>query len=107
MLYEVITKSTLILQLLASLAAQDRPTLYVTGEESVRQIRMRADRLGIHDESISVSTENCVEAIVDLALEMRPALLAVDSIQTVYSEEIGSAPGSVTQVRESTRNNFV
>ena len=97
-----IGKSTLILQLLASLAAQDRPTLYVTGEESVRQIRMRADRLGIHEASISVSTENCVEAIVDLALEMRPALLAVDSIQTVYSEEIGSAPGSVTQVREST-----
>jgi len=97
-----IGKSTLILQLLASLAAQNRPTLYVTGEESVRQIRMRADRLGIHEASISVSTENCVEAIVDLALEMRPALLAVDSIQTVYSEEIGSAPGSVTQVREST-----
>ncbi|MGE4560980.1 MAG: DNA repair protein RadA [Desulfobulbus sp.] len=97
-----IGKSTLILQLLASLAGQGCTTLYVTGEESVRQIRMRAGRLNIHEESISVSTENCVEAIVDLALEMRPALLAVDSIQTVYSEEVGSAPGSVTQVREST-----
>ncbi|MDD2465760.1 MAG: DNA repair protein RadA [Desulfobulbus sp.] len=97
-----IGKSTLILQLLASLAAQDLSTLYVTGEESVRQIRMRADRLSIREKAISVSTENCVEAIVDLALSMRPALLAVDSIQTVYSEEVGSAPGSVTQVREST-----
>ncbi len=97
-----IGKSTLILQLLASLARQNCPTLYVTGEESVRQIRMRADRLGILEEAISVSTENCVEAIVDLGLKTRPALLAVDSIQTVYSEEVGSAPGSVTQVRECT-----
>lgn len=97
-----IGKSTLILQLLAALAAQDRTTLYVTGEESVRQIRMRASRLDIREEAISVSTENCVEAIIDLALSMRPALLAVDSIQTVYTEEVGSAPGSVTQVREAT-----
>jgi len=97
-----IGKSTLILQLLASLARQECPTLYVTGEESARQIRMRADRLHIHEASIAVSTENCVEAIIDLALQTRPALLAVDSIQTVFSEEIGSAPGSVTQVREST-----
>jgi DNA repair protein RadA/Sms len=96
-----IGKSTLILQLLAALAAQGLPTLYVTGEESVRQIRMRADRLGIHEEAISVSTENCVEAIADLALSLQPALLAVDSIQTVYSEQVGSAPGSVTQVREA------
>ena len=97
-----IGKSTLILQLLASLAQQSCPTLYVTGEESARQIRMRADRLHIHESAIAVSTENCVEAIIDLATQTRPALLAVDSIQTVYSEEISSAPGSVTQVREST-----
>lgn len=97
-----IGKSTLILQLLASLAAHSLKVLYVTGEESVRQIRMRARRLAIADESIFVSTENCVEAIVGLAGQMQPALLAVDSIQTVYSEEVGSAPGSVTQVREAT-----
>ncbi len=97
-----IGKSTLILQLLASLAASGHAALYVTGEESVRQIRMRAGRLGIDGQAISLSTENCVEAIVDLAGRLRPALLAVDSIQTVYSEEVGSAPGSVTQVREST-----
>ena len=96
-----IGKSTLILQLLASLAAKSLQVLYVTGEESVGQIRMRAGRLGIREEHILVSTENCVEAIIELAGKMQPALLAVDSIQTVYSEEVGSAPGSVTQVREA------
>ena len=97
-----IGKSTLILQLLASLADRGHGALYVTGEESVRQIRMRAGRLGIEGQAISISTENCVEAIVELAGRLRPALLAVDSIQTMYSEEVASAPGSVTQVREAT-----
>ena len=97
-----IGKSTLILQLLSSLAARQHQVLYVTGEESVRQIRMRAGRLAIGEREIFVSTENCVEAVVDLARQLRPALLAVDSIQTVFTEEVGSAPGSVTQVREAT-----
>ena len=97
-----IGKSTLILQLLSSLAARQHQVLYVTGEESVRQIRMRAGRLAIGEREIFVSTENCVEAVVNLARQLRPALLAVDSIQTVFSEAVGSAPGSVTQVREAT-----
>ena len=97
-----IGKSTLILQLLSSLAARQHQVLYVTGEESVRQIRMRAARLSIGERDIFVSTENCVEAVIDLARQLRPALLAVDSIQTVFTEEVGSAPGSVTQVREAT-----
>ena len=97
-----IGKSTLILQLLSSLAARQHQVLYVTGEESVRQIRMRAGRLAIGEREIFVSTENCVEAVIDLARQLRPALLAVDSIQTVFSEAVGSAPGSVTQVREAT-----
>ena len=97
-----IGKSTLILQLLSSLAARQHQVLYVTGEESVRQIRMRAGRLSIGERDIFVSTENCVEAVIDLARQLRPALLAVDSIQTVFTEEVGSAPGSVTQVREAT-----
>lgn len=96
-----IGKSTLILQLLAALADGQRKVLYVTGEESARQVRMRADRLRIDDEGIFLATENCVESIVAMAVEMAPALLAVDSIQTMFTEEIGSAPGSVTQVRES------
>lgn len=96
-----IGKSTLILQLLDGIAAEGVKVLYVTGEESVRQIRMRADRLGVSREQIYLSTENCVESMVQLAGELQPGLVAVDSIQTVYSEEVGSAPGSVTQVRES------
>ena len=97
-----IGKSTLILQLLAALAGGQRKVLYVTGEESARQVRMRADRLQIDDEGIFIATENCVESIVAMASEMSPALLAVDSIQTMFTEDVNSAPGSVTQVREST-----
>ncbi|WP_028583842.1 DNA repair protein RadA [Desulfogranum mediterraneum] len=97
-----IGKSTLILQLLAALSREDAKTLYMTGEESARQIKMRARRLGIDNPDIYISTENSVEAIIQLAGEMQPVLLAVDSIQTMFSEEVASAPGSVTQVREST-----
>jgi DNA repair protein RadA/Sms len=97
-----IGKSTLILQLLAALAGQQHKVLYVTGEESVGQIRMRAERLAVRSTNISIATENSVQAIIGLADKLHPAFLAVDSIQTMFSEEIGSAPGSVTQVREST-----
>jgi DNA repair protein RadA/Sms len=96
-----IGKSTLLLQLLSALAAKDLLVLYVTGEESAEQIRMRADRLAIDQEKIYVATENCVEAIITMATDLKPALLAVDSIQTLYSEEVAAAPGGVTQVRES------
>ena len=98
-----IGKSTLILQLLASLAGRQHKVLYVTGEESVRQIRMRAGRLRSTSRDISFSTENCVEAIVDPARLRcgRPCWRWIPS-RPVFSEEVGSAPGSVTQVREST-----
>ena len=97
-----IGKSTIILQLLSTLAAKNLKVLYVTGEESVEQIRMRADRLAISQEQIYLATENCVESIITMTDELKPSLLAVDSIQTMYSEEVASAPGGVTQVREST-----
>ncbi len=97
-----IGKSTLILQLLSSLATPQTKVLYMTGEESEQQIKMRADRLKINNNNIYLATENCVETIVSLAKELNPALLAVDSIQTMFSQEVGSAPGSVTQVREAT-----
>jgi len=97
-----IGKSTIILQLLSALAAGNLKVLYVTGEESAEQIRMRADRLAVSQDQIYLATENCVESIVAMAGELKPALLAVDSIQTMYSEEVASAPGGVTQVREST-----
>lgn len=97
-----IGKSTIILQLLSSLASEKAKVLYVTGEESAEQIRMRADRLGIMNEQVYLATENCVESITALADEHTPLLLAVDSIQTMYTRDVASAPGSVTQVREST-----
>ncbi len=98
-----IGKSTLILQLLAAVSMSGErkdKVLYVTGEESRRQIQLRAQRLGVHSPSLYVSTENCVETITRMAVDMRPLLLAIDSIQTMYSETVASAPGSVTQVRE-------
>jgi DNA repair protein RadA/Sms len=97
-----IGKSTLILQLLSALATDQTKALYMTGEESEQQIRMRADRLSIKNNNIFLATENCVESIVTIAEDIKPALLAVDSIQTMFSQEINSAPGSITQVREST-----
>jgi DNA repair protein RadA/Sms len=75
--------------------------LYASGEESVGQIRMRAERLNVRSEQILLAAENSVQAIIGLTHEVRPAFLAVDSIQTMFSEEVGSAPGLVTQVRES------
>ena len=96
-----IGKSTLLLQFMAAVAATAGQVLYVTGEESLSQIRMRAERLKVADAAIAVSTETCVEAISALALKMQPVLAAVDSIQTMFSQEVASTPGSVTQVRES------
>ncbi|MCI5222660.1 MAG: DNA repair protein RadA, partial [Candidatus Electrothrix sp. AR4] len=96
-----IGKSTLILQLLAALANQKHKVLYASGEESIGQIRMRAERLSVRSEHIFLAAENSVQAITGLTEELRPTFLAIDSIQTMYSEEVTSAPGSVTQVRES------
>jgi len=96
-----IGKSTLLLHLLAAIAEDGKKVLYVSGEESARQIKMRARRLGtIHPEQF-LATENVVEHIIAMTCAMRPSLLAVDSIQTLTCAEISSSPGSVTQVRES------
>ncbi|PHR29938.1 MAG: DNA repair protein RadA [Desulfotalea sp.] len=96
-----IGKSTLIMHLLESIAKKGRDVLYVSGEESARQIKMRANRLGAIYPGEFLATENGVERIIAMATEMRPALLAVDSIQTLTCAEVSSSPGSVTQVRES------
>jgi DNA repair protein RadA/Sms len=96
-----IGKSTLLLHLLAAIAAGNKKVLYVSGEESARQIKMRARRLGaIHPDEF-LATENRVESIIAMTCAMRPSLLAVDSIQTLTCDELASSPGSVTQVRES------
>lgn len=95
-----IGKSTLLLQVLAQLSA-DIPALYDTGEESLEQVHLRAQRLGVADADLSVLAETCVERILALAKPQAPRLLVIDSIQTVFSQAITSAPGSVSQVRES------
>ena len=96
-----IGKSTLLLQVLAALAEDDMlNTLYVSGEESIEQISLRADRLGLPATGLYVLAENQLENIFAVASNHKPQVLVVDSIQTVFSEALQSAPGSVAQVRE-------
>ena len=95
-----IGKSTLLLQAVSKLAASLK-CLYVTGEESLQQIGMRAQRLELAVEQLECLTETCVERIIDAVAARKPGLLVIDSIQTLYSSEVQSAPGSVSQVRES------
>ena len=94
-----IGKSTLLLQAGAALGAAHK-VLYVTGEESVEQIALRADRLGLVNAPIELLAEVQLEAIVAAIGEAQPEIVVVDSIQTVYTEALTSAPGSVSQVRE-------
>ncbi len=95
-----IGKSTLLTQTLATLA-EHMPCLYVTGEESLQQVSLRAHRLGLSGKDLQLLAETCVETITTLALEQKPKVMVIDSIQTVYTETLQSAPGSVAQVRES------
>ncbi|MBF0458564.1 MAG: DNA repair protein RadA [Nitrospirae bacterium] len=99
-----IGKSTLVLQMLSSLFVQNpglkNHALYVSGEESLKQIRLRANRLNISGQSVSVLSETCMENIFDHIKRMKPSVIVIDSIQTVFTQEIPSAPGSVGQVRE-------
>jgi DNA repair protein RadA/Sms len=95
-----IGKSTLVLQALDRLASQGLDALYLSGEESPQQIRLRADRLSARSENLYVMAETCLEDVLESVERMRPRVLAVDSIQTIYTEAMASAPGSVGQVRE-------
>lgn len=94
-------KSTLLLQMAGALAGSGETVIIASAEESADQVAMRADRLGIGDDGISLVSDDDVDAIVALAERERPGLLVVDSIQTVGVPEIGAAPGGVAQVRES------
>jgi DNA repair protein RadA/Sms len=94
-------KSTLLLQMSAGLATEGQ-VLYISGEESAQQIKLRADRLGITSDHLFILTETNMTAILEHVRQMRPQFLVVDSIQTVYLEELQSAAGSVSQVRECT-----
>ncbi len=95
-----IGKSTLLLQTLASLTPS-RKNLYVSGEESPEQISLRARRLGLVGDGLHLLPETCVERILPLARDQRPDVMVVVSIQTLFTELLQSAPGSVAQVRES------
>lgn len=96
-----IGKSTLLLQICNSLC-NGRTVLYVSGEESERQIKMRAVRLGVAAEALYILSETRLSDIIDSVEELRPDILIVDSIQTLYNEENDSAPGSVSQVKDCT-----
>ncbi len=93
-------KSTLMLQLSALLAQHGGPVLYVSGEESARQIKMRADRLGALADDLYLLTETNLGNIFEQVSQIAPSVLIVDSIQTTYTEDIDSSPGLVSQVRE-------
>lgn len=95
-----IGKSTLLLQCAAGIAQSGGPVLYVTGEESAQQVRLRADRLGLSADDLYIMAETRLDAILQQADVLNPSVLIVDSIQTVYVDEITSAAGSVSQVRE-------
>ncbi|NRP09036.1 MULTISPECIES: DNA repair protein RadA [unclassified Marinobacterium] len=93
-------KSTLLLQTMAALVA-DMPALYVTGEESLQQVAMRAKRLGLAVGDLKMLSETSVETICDVADQLKPRVLVIDSIQVMHVSDVQSAPGSVSQVRES------
>jgi DNA repair protein RadA/Sms len=96
-----IGKSTLLLQLLGELARRKGPPLlYVSGEESARQLRLRSERLGIHEERILVLAETNLSEITARLEELKPEIVVVDSVQTLYWPELDSVPGSVGQVKE-------
>jgi DNA repair protein RadA/Sms len=95
-----IGKSTLLLETLANLS-QDHKVLYVTGEESLQQVVMRGNRLQLPMDSLRLLAETRVEAILAHAQKERPKIMVIDSIQTIYTDQISSTPGGVSQVRES------
>src|SRR5512136_1615818 len=95
-----IGKSTLLMQLAASMATPGCSVLYVSGEESVQQLKMRADRLGMSTDQLFLVTETDLDVILGHINEISPRLVVVDSIQTMYLDELTSAAGSISQVRE-------
>ena len=97
-----IGKSTLLLQVCQNLAARQEKVLYISGEESLQQIKLRANRMGEFSDSLLILCETDLEDIREAIQRLQPAVVIIDSIQTMYNENVTSAPGSVSQVREST-----
>jgi DNA repair protein RadA/Sms len=96
-----IGKSTLMFQCLHNLASQGRTCLYISAEESLRQTKLRAKRLGTMSDGLFVAAETALERIIQAVEELKPHILVVDSIQSIYTSQLGSAPGSISQVRET------
>lgn len=101
-----IGKSTLLLQVARDMAAAGAPVLYVSGEESLEQIKLRGDRLGVRDGRLYLLAETQLERILAQAEKLAPGLLVVDSIQTVFSAKMTSGPGTIGQVREAANQIF-
>lgn len=97
-----IGKSTLLLQVCQKLCEDKKEVLYISGEESLKQIKLRANRMGEFKEDLYLLCETNLEVIRNIIEKRKPDIVVIDSIQTMYSEEVASAPGSVSQVREST-----
>ena len=97
-----IGKSTLLLQVCRKLCESKKQVLYISGEESLKQIKLRANRMGDFKEDLYLLCETNLEVIRNIIETRKPDMVVIDSIQTMYSEEVSSAPGSVSQVREST-----
>jgi DNA repair protein RadA/Sms len=97
-----IGKSTLLLQVCKNLTTQGRKVLYISGEESLQQIKMRAERIGKMGDDMLLLCETNLESVKSAINHVKPQIVVIDSIQTMYNEEVSSAPGSVSQVREST-----
>lgn len=97
-----IGKSTLLLQVCRNLSAQGLFVLYVSGEESLQQIKIRAERIGTFTDHLQLLCETNLELIREVVERQKPQIVVIDSVQTMYNESVGSAPGSVSQVREAT-----
>ena len=97
-----IGKSTLLLQMCKALSDKSRKVLYISGEESLKQIKIRAERLGSHWDNLLALSETNLETIEATIDEVRPEVVIIDSIQTMFKEDVNATPGSVSQVREAT-----
>lgn len=99
-----IGKSTLLLQVCRNMSNGGKKILYISGEESLKQIKLRANRMGEFTDNLLLLAETSLDAIEEVILQVKPDVVVIDSIQTIYREDISSAPGSVSQVRESTNS---
>ena len=102
-----IGKSTLLLQAAANVAASGKHVIYISGEESLRQIKLRADRIGHITDELTFAADTDIDSIIEMLEAEKPDLCVIDSVQTMHTEDAQSVPGSVTQVRECTQRMMI